>query len=369
MDIDVTWLETASLAAAVVMAAVLFLLFAQREQLYRHFLKHCNGAESERRVAFCLLSPLILFLVFGSIWIWFWLLREPAEIQIALPAADVTSVAGAQTTSGQDRRVEPGIGKKGTTGVKNTTGKKNTSRKGGSTVKNSGRGGFATKPAKPPPPVRPPATAATQPKTGDASCINQGIISTSQDCLDLVALVEKLSTAPIAYNRPENMYRGEPEQISLVIDPLGATNLKAQMRALTGPVVETETQITRNMSAEITGSLFEIAPSGVQTKTLSPLVPTRWDWRITPQKEGDAPLTLNIYVIFDQGDGRRESIAIRNYTDPVQVHVHAIDKVGDVVARAEPVYAFLATVVTGLFGFCVWLITRWRKLKGGADAT
>lgn len=165
------------------------------------------------------------------------------------------------------------------------------------------------------------------------------------------------------------MYRGEPEQISLVIDPTGRADLKLEMRALTGPVIETDTEITRKMSAEVTGSLFEIAPAGAQTKTLSPLVPTRWDWRITPQKEGDAPLTLNIYVIFEQDGKKRETVAVRNYTDPIQVQVHAIDKVGDVVARVEPIYAFLVTVVTGLFGFCLWLLARWRRLKGGSDTT
>lgn len=382
VDIDVIWLETASLAAAVFWAAILLALFLLRENLYHRFLRRWNGAQSERRVALSLLAPSLLLLFCLGVWIWLWQLRESPDIQIALPAADsvkigntTTVIGGATLTIGGKNNGRLGIGTTGngkSTNNKGTISKgngsqKGTTGKGSFKFNNNVKGGAATQTAKPTRPSKPTVTKPAQTAVVDESCVSQGILSASQDCLDLVALVDKLTKAPIAYNRPARMYRGEPEQISLVIDPIGAADLKVEMRALTGPVIETETQITRNMSAEITGSLFEIEPAGTQTKTLSPLVPTRWDWRITPQKEGDAPLTLNIYVIFDQGEGQRESFAIRNYTDPVQVHVHAIDKVGDVVARAEPIYAFLVTVVTGLFGFCVWLIARWRRLKGGAD--
>lgn len=379
MDIDVIWLETAALLAALFWAALLLGLFLRRDSLYQRFLKHWNGAQSERAVTLSLVGSSLLFVFCTGMWVWLWQFHEPPEVQIALPAQESIKIDSSNVTIGEGN-AGIGIGNTGyiklpgnkTATGKNVTvkkgprvqtGKKNQTGKKGPSGANL-KGSSATRPTRPTPPAQP---STKQPAT-DASCVTQGVLSASSDCLDLVVLVKQLSKAPIAYNRPETMYRGEPEQISLVIDPGGTADMKLEMRALKGRVVETQTQTTRRMSAEIAGSLFEIEPAGVQTKTLSPLVPTRWDWRITPQKEGDAPLTLSIYVIFEQGDGRQEAIAIRNYTDPVQVHVHAMDKVGDVVAKAEPIYAFLATVVTGLFGFCVWLIARWRRLKDGANA-
>ncbi|WP_282608032.1 hypothetical protein [Pelagibius sp. Alg239-R121] len=400
MEIDAKWLETAALTTAVVMTLAALLLFLGRRRLYRRFLTRCNGAQSERRVMVSLLTPICIALVFAGVWIWYWQIREETRTEIALPAA--SSVKSGNTTIHLGG-TSIAIGKNSTSGIggiglgtnnvvtgktKTGTNKSNTGKKAGTKIGSKGVNSVVptSKPSKPPTTTAATATttATTTPTKVQpdivvagtkqapsevASCLSQGIISASQDCLDIAALVKKLAKAPIAYNRPQTMYRGEPEQISLVIDPAGTADLKVEMRALTGEVIETKTEVTRKMSAEIAGSLFEIMPAGAQLKTLSPIVPTRWDWRITPQKEGDAPLTLNVYVVFEQAGEKKEVVAVRSYTDPIQVDVHAIDQVGDVVSRAEPIYAFVATVTTGLFGFCVWLVTRWRKLKATSSQT
>jgi hypothetical protein len=197
------------------------------------------------------------------------------------------------------------------------------------------------------------------------SCRELGVIDTS--CTDFEALVSNLATAPLAYNKPEEMVRGRQEEVSLVIDLTGEIDLEDELADVPGEVVQGETKVARHMSAELRGGAFSIDPQGLQKKLITAVSVNRWDWTVTPTEEGENQrLRLTVYVHIAENGVVSEPIRWKTFDAEIPVDVTTWDQVQDVVTKINPVFAFVVTFVgAGWAVFMWWRRKKWRLDKDG----
>lgn len=202
--------------------------------------------------------------------------------------------------------------------------------------------GVAAAPAAPPPPApmpEPEPVVATQ------------------------SLAEQFKSREVTYNRPPSILAlDHPIDVSLVInatDEQGAG--AAALDGFDGTIVERDVELTDVVSAQLTGVGFDIIEQTVERQRLSPRVLNRWQWRVTPTKEGTQTLVLEI---FGYADGAFEGEPLDAYRDEIMVEVKNLDRLISFARDYEPVFAIGAGVAGGLsalFGFLRFRNDRKRK--------
>ena len=124
------------------------------------------------------------------------------------------------------------------------------------------------------------------------------------------------------------MMVNKSEIVSLILDSTGNTDFAKELSNQSGSVEQGTTKISMEMEAELYGgSAFKILPERRQRRELSTLNPTRWNWDLTPLREGHHMLELTLYVILTN-DGEKlsedKAIAERRF---VMVSVRPLDRV------------------------------------------
>jgi hypothetical protein len=206
-----------------------------------------------------------------------------------------------------------------------------------------------------------PASAAAR-----RACLALGILDPKKDCRLHEAALNSLREAPLAYNMPTTMVRGQRVEVSLVVDATAAGKPEAALPRLRGAVVTGTTKISRFMSAELEGAAFKIEPGEPEQKLVTEAGPVQWRWVVTPMEEGEEqPLVLNLYAHVEEEDGELSlPVAIKSFQDYFKVDVTLWDRISDGVGVIEPLYGFAAGTAGSGWALILWLRRRpWRAVS------
>lgn len=174
---------------------------------------------------------------------------------------------------------------------------------------------------------------------------------------------EQFESREVTYNRPPaTLGLNHPIDVSLVINATGVEGAGAEaLQGFDGEIVDRDVELTDVVSAQLTGPGFDIVEQTVERQRLSPRVLNRWQWRVTPTKEGTQTLVLEI---FGYADGALEGEPLDAYRDEIVVEVENLDRVISFAREYEPVFAVGAGVAGGLsalFGFLRFRGERKRR--------
>ncbi len=180
------------------------------------------------------------------------------------------------------------------------------------------------------------------------------------------SLAEQFETREVTYNRPPStLALDRPIDVSLVINATGVEGAGADaLEGFDGEIVDRDVELTDVVSAQLTGAGFDIVEQTVERQRLSPRVLNRWQWRVTPTREGTQTLVLEI---FGYAEGALEGEPLDAYRDEIVVEVRNLDRVISFAREYEPVFAVGAGIfgaLSALFGFLRFRGDRKRR-KGG----
>ncbi len=191
-------------------------------------------------------------------------------------------------------------------------------------------------------------------------------------------ILDQLQSADLAFNRPESMKIGTTTVIELVLSPQEVSALSdlpadapveeqadavglSQAREGTPRVVQGVDYALR-MQAELSGSDFEISPSGPEEKTVLPNRSVRWVWSVEPTEPGpERVLTLSLSALVSQGDTDLPPVQIETFTETINVEISGWDRVVALSQEISAVHTMVAGVGATLFGIVAWLWSRRRK--------
>jgi hypothetical protein len=170
--------------------------------------------------------------------------------------------------------------------------------------------------------------------------------------------LRSLRKAPLAYNKPDTMTRGDRTAISLVIDATPNAEPAQRLVGFEGFVIQNTTKIARHMSAELKGEEFTVEPSEPQRRLVTAASAVEWRWYVTPQEAGkDKLLVLDVYAHLEEDNEISLPIVIRTFRDRIRVEVTTWDRIIDASSAIGAVNAFVAAIVGSGWGLFVW----WRK--------
>lgn len=194
----------------------------------------------------------------------------------------------------------------------------------------------------------------------------------------LQAVLDQLSAADLAFNRPSEMTVGEVVSIELVLSPQSVSGLatvpetasvedRAEAVGLSEDLVGA-TQVVSGvrygpqMQAELSGIDFEISPSGPQAKTVLPDQSVTWVWSVKPKAPGDAQiLTLGVSALLKADGIDLPPVEIRTFTERFPVRITFWGRVVQVSSELKAVHGAVAAVGGTLVAIGLWFWKRRQK--------
>ena len=136
-------------------------------------------------------------------------------------------------------------------------------------------------------------------------------------------VLNALEKGSLAFRPPHEMKEGLSYELVIHVrrpsvpgDP--ATDLPGE-----GPPVVVPVKVSTAMTAELTGSNFQIEPSGPQKRILSSTYPAEWRWTVTPKKFGTSNLRLRLAVVLAEDPGT-PLIPQVTYDEQIEVKVRPL---------------------------------------------
>jgi|GEM_PF-1924430 len=160
---------------------------------------------------------------------------------------------------------------------------------------------------------------------------------------------DRLYQVPVAYEAPETAGLGAPFDVTFAVDGTGDDSAADALPGQDAKQVEALAKISDRLKASLVGSAFEIELLSPDVQRLSLLTENVWRWRVTPQREGEHKLVLELFAL--DGD---EAVPVRTFNDTVTVNVSAFRRVLGVADTANPLFVLLGGIgsaIGGLFGF------------------
>lgn len=248
-------------------------------------------------------------------------------------------------------------------------------------------GGTLARPSPPPPP--PPAAAAPmppaagpggEPRSADLAAPSGGGAATASAPPPAAAPVET-ATAPkpptaddfgyqdanLKFNKPEDMELGREYTVGATITLPNSVATPATLGDV-GPTVTRETKITRKVRVELVGGgSFDVtATNPVTTFLITTNTPGVWNWRVTPRKEGEGRLQLQVFGVLENNGVAEGEVLIKTYEETIPVTVTPMGRVRlisqNVVENWEPVAGALG-VIGGIWAFIVNLFAGLRRKR------
>jgi hypothetical protein len=171
------------------------------------------------------------------------------------------------------------------------------------------------------------------------------------------AAAEDVRRAELRYNAPTRMQLNMPIDLRLVVDPSGMENPEALLEGLPGEVREGEAELTRQVTATLTGSGFDIRALKPQRQVLAADRASTWQWEVTPREGGLRTLVLEV---FAHPGGGEAAASVREFRDEIDVEVTFVSRALSFAQTAQPAVGFGAGAVSLLLAGA-GLIRRRRK--------
>lgn len=153
------------------------------------------------------------------------------------------------------------------------------------------------------------------------------------------AAAEDLAQAEIRYNAPDRMQLNMPIDMRLVVDASGLAAPEVLLDGLPGEVREGQAELTRQVTATLTGSGFDIRPLKPARQVLPSDRAATWQWEVTPREEGRKTLLLEV---FAHPGGSDAAAPVAEFRDEIVVEVTTLSKVLAFVQTAQPAVGFAA---------------------------
>jgi hypothetical protein len=190
------------------------------------------------------------------------------------------------------------------------------------------------------------------------------------NCADLNSVLAQLLDKPLEFNRPQTMFAYRKSDLGLVLrtDWNGRdmpADVAEELKGLPGEVGRGLTKITRVMSAELSGSGFDIAPSGRQERTIVIPQPVSWSWQVTPKESGPGKtLKLQLYAHLEGPNDTMPPVLLRTLDTAITVDVKTWDWVMAQIRSMQPVYAIIAVMLALLTVVLTYFYTQRTESAG-----
>jgi hypothetical protein len=164
--------------------------------------------------------------------------------------------------------------------------------------------------------------------------------------------------AEIRYNAPATMQLNMPIDLRLVVDPSGMENPESLLEGLPGEVREGQADLTRQVTATLTGSGFDIRPLKPSRQVLAGDRASTWQWEVTPREGGVRTLFLEVFAHPGGGDA---AASVREFRDDIDVQVTFMSRALGFAQTTQPAVGFGAGAVSLLLAG-VGLVRRRRRV-------
>ncbi|GAB4021382.1 hypothetical protein [Spirosoma koreense] len=192
----------------------------------------------------------------------------------------------------------------------------------------------------------------------------------SDPSAELTALIHKLFPASIAFSTPKLMYVGEPQPITLIIDPnrtpaqakqeLAKTLIPRIDQAKTAHTLTADSiRISDIVDAHLSGSDFVINQISRETQVIKKDGPTEWSWEVIPQTE-DAQwlhLVINTQLYYKGGN---QNYALQTYHRNIKVDVTMGARISRFIEKYSGTLPFIFGTAS-IFGFWGWFVAWIRN--------
>lgn len=153
------------------------------------------------------------------------------------------------------------------------------------------------------------------------------------------AAAEDLARAEIRYNAPDRMQLNMPIDMRLVVDASGLAAPEVLLDGLEGEVRGGQAELTRQVTATLTGTGFDIRPLKPARQVLPEDRASTWQWEVTPREEGRRTLLLEV---FAHPGGSDAAASVAEFRDEIEVEVTTYSKILAFVQTAQPAVGFAA---------------------------
>jgi hypothetical protein len=209
--------------------------------------------------------------------------------------------------------------------------------------------------------VRPQPTPS--PTGGPDPCAGLGIIGDDRTCGEISREVERLRHADAYIAAPREVPSDKGFRLVVVIDPAKQTSRKAVEQANPGATVEMrDSRVSNYMTATI-----EAAPAFVAKpefddarKLVIPAATTSWPWSLKAAEAVEWQPNLNPVIIrlfaHIQRDGKTSApIEVQVLRHDIAIKVSWTQALSGWVVRLDPIYKFLALLVSAVGAILTWL--------------
>lgn len=203
-------------------------------------------------------------------------------------------------------------------------------------------------------------------------CDAIGSMLAKADCAYVTMQQNRLQEGLAAPNVPDVMTLNTPVQVSLVIGKGPDAKQKIQdtlpENNEVGPTVKVV--LSQKVTASLSGSAFEINPQGAVEKNLGALQSAVWHWDVTPKRQGEQKLTMEVTSLaVDRSgntypiEGTQKQITVRVDVAPEDQRKQFFDRLERVATDSLPAleswqkwFGALAVLIAAIFG--VWWAIR-----------
>ncbi|WP_434052600.1 MAG: hypothetical protein RDA78_25695 [Roseibium sp.] len=174
-------------------------------------------------------------------------------------------------------------------------------------------------------------------------------------------VLDRFPEGSFIYNRITELRRGSPEDVVFKLNLDGSVHMELS-DLLKGETFSGLTPVTTEMSVTLRGtSGLEVVAYGNDRKTVSPLAPTEWAWRVEPLDYADTELlTLSVFAHVEEG----RAVTLQTFEDEVEVKVSRWRLVQDLASAINPYWAFTVAALPVMWsGFVFFRDEKWKKAK------
>jgi len=180
---------------------------------------------------------------------------------------------------------------------------------------------------------------------------------------DIDHLLQRLATGNVAFNTPKTMTLEETYGLYLLLSPtksIQELEQEIQQRIAGNQALEGATiKIAPQMEARLTGQDFEIKAVTPEVLAVSGKQETRWQWDVTPTKQGIRTLHLTLSAMLSINNSSTLR-AIQTFDKTIEVQITVKQRVAGFVAQN---WQWLWAVIVVPVG--AWLWKRKKRRKPG----
>jgi hypothetical protein len=171
--------------------------------------------------------------------------------------------------------------------------------------------------------------------------------------------VRELFTANVAYNTPDQMWKGRTTMIRAALDRAKSREELSGIVQGAGQTESRTARVANTVQARLVGEGFEIKPVTAETQPILSDLTTQWEWSVTPVKTGELTLTLVMDTFITTADGK-QTVSCPVFERPIRVKVKPFEAIWGFVSTNQR--TLLDFAIGGPLAAVIGLLTH-RQIK------